>query len=83
MAKGLTKKQKNPIPTKKQEADFVKNLKPNEKVYTAFERPFWHTNGNWDGVVYDGWFKRLWSALNYVQLMTLIRKKWQQLGKKE
>lgn len=40
------------LPNKKQEAEFIQNLKPAEKVYTVFERPYWHESGDWEGIVY-------------------------------
>lgn len=50
------------LPTKKEEADFVKNLKPSEKKYTVFEtKEFHHSpNANWEGNVnYTLWEKIL------------------------
>lgn len=53
-------KLKSKLPTKKEECDFIKNLKPSEKQYTVVQlktpEELWN-NGNWKGVCYDNWFK--------------------------
>ena len=51
------------LPTKKEEKDFVYNLKPSEKTYTIFnlkspEQLF--NSGDWEGVAYNEEVNRSW-----------------------
>ena len=55
------------LPTKKQETDFIKNLKPFEKEYTIFNcKKNWFNDSNWNGIVYYKWWE--------VVLLKIIKK---------
>lgn len=48
------------LPTKKEEQNFIDNLRLDQREYTVFDckdpKELWN-NGDWEGLHYDSWFK--------------------------
>ncbi len=65
---------KHKLPSKRQEQDFVYNLKPSQKTYTVFDvkppEELW-CSGNWDGVAYSKKVRRGWLQKTFLWLAKL------------